>query len=389
MEVQDLLSVRKLQGLRVVAGSAGLHNEMQDVVILEYENLKQQAAGYYSGDFLITSLVFAKDEPSRIAPVIRQLVAAGAAGLAVKTVYFSALPPEAVQTAQANDFPVLLFDDVYMEDVIIAITDYIRNQQNFSTFERELRQLIEQNLPGQQVKSLCQLLNPQFRGFAAAAYFCEQGPRAAQTARDVLDSLTMRPRNRLLGDYRFLQYGSGVFLVYNSKSPQQAGQAEARLLHTLQLLGVDLAATRVGVSGVHTRESDFDACIRESFYAYLYACIRNLPRCRYQALGCYRFAFPALHDKCCMAALHELVGRMQHYDKEGGAALLETLRCYAAQGCNVQATAQHLCQHPNTVRYRLKRVQELLGQDADKDSPTPTLYWLAVLMQAEEAYRRT
>ncbi|MGD0554595.1 MAG: helix-turn-helix domain-containing protein [Streptosporangiaceae bacterium] len=43
----------------------------------------------------------------------------------------------------------------------------------------------------------------------------------------------------------------------------------------------------------------------------------------------------------------------------GGSALVETLTTYLEQGSSLEATARLLFVHPNTVRYRLKRVTEL------------------------------
>ena len=44
--------------------------------------------------------------------------------------------------------------------------------------------------------------------------------------------------------------------------------------------------------------------------------------------------------------------------------LLTTLACYLDTGRSLEATARELFVHPNTVRYRLKRVSEVIGWDA-------------------------
>lgn len=46
---------------------------------------------------------------------------------------------------------------------------------------------------------------------------------------------------------------------------------------------------------------------------------------------------------------------------EAGGAVLETIEAYLAQGTSIEATARVLFVHPNTVRYRLKRVVDLTG----------------------------
>ena len=44
--------------------------------------------------------------------------------------------------------------------------------------------------------------------------------------------------------------------------------------------------------------------------------------------------------------------------------LLTTVGTYLDEGCAVEATARRLYLHPNTVRYRLARVRDLVGRDA-------------------------
>ncbi|MCW2912177.1 MAG: putative transcriptional regulator, PucR family [Actinomycetia bacterium] len=55
--------------------------------------------------------------------------------------------------------------------------------------------------------------------------------------------------------------------------------------------------------------------------------------------------------------VEEVYGPMQ----SAGAPLLDTLTTYLEQGSSLEATARLLFVHPNTVRYRLRRVTELTG----------------------------
>ena len=48
------------------------------------------------------------------------------------------------------------------------------------------------------------------------------------------------------------------------------------------------------------------------------------------------------------------------------APLADTLEAYAACDLNVARTAEYLAVHPNTVHYRLRRVQELTSRDPRK-----------------------
>jgi DNA-binding PucR family transcriptional regulator len=63
----------------------------------------------------------------------------------------------------------------------------------------------------------------------------------------------------------------------------------------------------------------------------------------------------------------------------GGAALLDTLTTYLEQGSSLEATARLLFVHPNTVRYRLKRVAELTEYTPSAGRDAFTL-WVALVV---------
>ena len=66
-------------------------------------------------------------------------------------------------------------------------------------------------------------------------------------------------------------------------------------------------------------------------------------------------------DQAARAALVTLIYKpLQSHSSE----LLNTLWCYLDNGRSLEATARELFVHPNTVRYRLKRISELIGWDA-------------------------
>jgi sugar diacid utilization regulator len=60
-------------------------------------------------------------------------------------------------------------------------------------------------------------------------------------------------------------------------------------------------------------------------------------------------------------ARRALVEQVHRPLAEAGTTVLETLETYLSQGSSIEATARALFVHPNTVRYRLKRVSEATG----------------------------
>jgi DNA-binding PucR family transcriptional regulator len=63
----------------------------------------------------------------------------------------------------------------------------------------------------------------------------------------------------------------------------------------------------------------------------------------------------------------------------GGHALLDTLMTYLEQGSSLEATARLLFVHPNTVRYRLRRVSEITGLNP-ADGRAGLELWVAIIL---------
>jgi DNA-binding PucR family transcriptional regulator len=59
-----------------------------------------------------------------------------------------------------------------------------------------------------------------------------------------------------------------------------------------------------------------------------------------------------------------LVNKIYRPLQDQSPELMTTLWCYLDNGRSLEATARELFVHPNTVRYRLKRVSGIIGWDA-------------------------
>ncbi|HZK84267.1 MAG TPA: helix-turn-helix domain-containing protein [Desulfosporosinus sp.] len=70
------------------------------------------------------------------------------------------------------------------------------------------------------------------------------------------------------------------------------------------------------------------------------------------------------HDRQELAELYkETLGVLERYDRENNADLMKTIETYLAHRCDVKETAKASYVHPNTLRYRLKKIQEILDAD--------------------------
>lgn len=115
LTVKDILELPALKGFQPVAGKGGLDNDIITAGIADYEfvsGIDYDLDGAFEKDSLvISSLLFAKDDPSLILPAIKHLKRAAVSAFAYKTVVFEALPDEVILYADKNDFPIFSYKD--------------------------------------------------------------------------------------------------------------------------------------------------------------------------------------------------------------------------------------------------------------------------------------
>lgn len=72
------------------------------------------------------------------------------------------------------------------------------------------------------------------------------------------------------------------------------------------------------------------------------------------------------HDQQQLREFYEeTLGELIQSDQEGESSLLMTLEEYLKHQCDLKKTAQSLYLHPNTLRYRLKKIEEILSVPLD------------------------
>jgi purine catabolism regulator len=74
----------------------------------------------------------------------------------------------------------------------------------------------------------------------------------------------------------------------------------------------------------------------------------------------------------------EVLRPLTDFDRDGHGELVATLHAYLAADCSVQAVAERLFVHRNTVRYRLDQIERLTGRSLQSTQDRVQL-WLALL----------
>jgi len=80
-------------------------------------------------------------------------------------------------------------------------------------------------------------------------------------------------------------------------------------------------------------------------------------------LGVYRLLLQVKRPEELIDFMRSVLGPLYEYDGRRETTLVETLRAFLRCGFSAAATAEAVIVHPNTISYRLRRIEELLGID--------------------------
>ena len=86
----------------------------------------------------------------------------------------------------------------------------------------------------------------------------------------------------------------------------------------------------------------------------------------FEHLGVYRVLLGPSDASNHRDFAKEVLGCLLRYDAETGSELVSTLRSWVSADYSVAQAASRLYVHPNTVKYRLRRIRELIGGDPSR-----------------------
>lgn len=360
IHIKELYRLQGLNHLRLIAGAGGLERTLTAAVLFEYDPSRMQLPDFYRGDLVVTTLAYARGDEQLVAHSLLALMNQGVAGLLVKTAYFSELPREVIAQAERLGTPIFLFDDTYIEEVILEVTELIRGKRHFSGYEEEIDALLRGGLTAEQVREKFGRIDPagaaRYRVFAL--YPRAHMPRLdeqmyallCEDARAGQQLICMRWRRMLLALRRM-----------DEKEDAQDELAVQEMLMLLERAGIETQALHVGLSAVRADRSRLGEALSEAVYAARAARLRKERALSSGSLGLYAYLLPiaenAFARQWCMCSLQEI----RDYDADNKANLETTARAYVEADMEIAATAKALFQHPNTVRYRLTKIQKLMN----------------------------
>lgn len=360
LQIQELLEMNLFNTFHIISGESGLSNELSNVVILEYESINQNFNDFYEGDFVLTSLFFAKDHPELIPYAFSNLMNRKVSGIAIKTVFFHDIPESMKELSNQLHIPIFTFHDTYMEDLIICANDLLKSKQEYLVYEGKIKSLIQTTPPPYLVSSVANEINPRFSQYLISTYMTHIDPNNHAFLTSFFNNLLYKRYKAFTNpQYSFIKYQNGLLLLYNS--PTSDINLSTLLPSILSSVGLSMDDFIIGISDVFHNLEDFHLMIKQSIYANKIGKLTKDKSFHYRNIGIYQYILPLLDDQNLMNHYNLLIATIKEYDSKYTSNLLDTLIEYVHNNGEITKTAKALYQHPNTIRYRLQRTKELLS----------------------------
>ena len=171
-------------------------------------------------------------------------------------------------------------------------------------------------------------------------------------------------RTTISRKYIIFSYDGDILLLINYSKPSIERREEAEVIHSR--LADEFPDLEMFIAGGCFIEdcTEISTSYQQGLYTLNFLATTNQDNkvFFYEELGSLRLLWQIEEDELESFA-REHLGELINYNQEDDTAWLETLGVFLESGSNFQKAANKLHLHPNTVRYRVDKLQKMLNFD--------------------------
>lgn len=357
----EATKLNTFKDFRLITGFSGLDNMVEKVGILDWEFLSGMEGQFIKGEFVLTSLLFAKDNPDFILQAVKSLIKDGASGLAIKNIYYDNIPAEVVDYANQKSFPIFIFNNsVYFENIITEVMDKIRFADSYEILEGKIDILVKRNLNKEAVKEIAFEINSSFKENFIALY-CKQKKYISDA-----DMLTLLERLKQSKKVNIcssvLKYRRGILIIFTDEKINEKN-IKGYTNSLIECVGIDASEYYIGAGNLHYSLEELDVGITESIFAQKAGEVSGSTFNYIDDIGIYSILLPYTDEIWIRNFYNRIVMPIKDYDEKYNTELFDTAVKYIENDGRISETADALFLHKNTIRYRINRIKELLNME--------------------------
>lgn len=365
--ILEAMKLDVFRNFRLIAGHRGLEKKIEKVGILDYEyDIKTKEPlnkeQFEKGQFVISSLLFAKDDTSLIFDAVQCLINDDVSSLAIKNIYYNDLPSEVIELANENSFPIFIFDknSAYFEDIITDIMNRIRFVDNYEKIETKVDMLIKKNISKETIREIAFEINNVFKECFFVIYLKEK--RYIDNG-NIIVMLERIKRNKNI-DYftSIFKYRNGIMIIATYEQLNERDKKN-KTRNLLQYMDINITDYYIGISSLHFKREELNKGVKESIFAQRASEVEEKSFSYFEKIGIYSILMPFIDEDWLMNFYNRIILPIKDYDKENNTELFVVAVKLIENDGKIKETADELFLHTNTIRYRIKKIKELLNME--------------------------
>ena len=355
LTVKDILTLPALSQMQLVAGERGTGRSITCAGIAEHEfaeGMNFNEPDYFEKDSIVlTSLLFARDNPKLILPAVEFLVKSGVSALAYKTVIYEDLPDEVLSYADAHNFPIYKYTDVWYETIIFEVLTAVERNDTRYLSETRIEQMIRNTAGPEDIESIRRGISLLSSRTVSACYIKTPSLDAERIFRNYYMLRNLREK------FIATKYDGGLFILI-STTMQSKKAHRVILSEACSALSLPVSADDITLSRMHPAQ-DLNKAFQEAYYGWIAGLVSLHKVDSYENLGVYSAILPLADSPELKSYALSYMDKIRSFE--------ETAESYINNGGDIVATSVDMQCHSNTVRYRLNRMKELTGAKNQTD----------------------
>lgn len=354
----ELLQLKEMNQARVIAGDDGLYRLITWYSISEIVDYKTED---YDKKLVFIAGIGMTDYTKDLLKILHYVYDRGAAGVVLEIgPYIPEVPISIIKAADSMQFPLLTLPfDTKVSVVTYAMTQLLFSRTNYL---QGVNAITSQLLKPDFSENTELSKRARFYGYKQENSYCvilveSDENNSEYSLQFLLLTIFEHFQKHNIKNWLWMQKDTQAYFLFPLSDTQQMQSEIVSVFPAAKPF-----AFSAGVGSVFSTLADANQSAAEAEEALhmIHQCHKKTEIRFFEDTGIYRllFHFP---DKTELQNISEtILCDLIAYDLENQTCLVQTLENYLDCNCNVTATSDAMNVHRNTIKYRVKKIEELL-----------------------------
>lgn len=367
IKVEQLFDYTEFDKAQLIVGENGLSKEIKRINLLGISTKELNDMNdidisdlIKAGDFYIALSSFFENADVNSVMEFQSLINQNSSGVCIIGYKENLLSDEIKVLCNQYDYPIIGLDgSVPFPNLIDVMMNALINARIDNQVDQIIRRIYFGEHSKEQIKEYLLEINHELEENILVVYMTSPGKKLKNLIRERL----------LSGDGKvsIMNLGEGVIILLTSRTDNKKYNMN-ELESIRNGAGRFLESFKMGVSGSYNGLGEFNVALDEAIFAHSYALENNQTTTMFNELEISNWLYE-LRDSIEMKKYSEsILLPIKEYEKKHDIKLMSTLECFTDYEGNYKKIAEALYIHENSVRYRMDKIKEAVGNKEDKVS---------------------